>query len=274
MDRTSKLKYFLKQNSVIPNSFIDEFLSMNIPGSTQMSLILDLDVIATWLKIRKGNIVNVLKSSYRLNIDYSIKLKPAKNKNSGSNNYKQVLLTPDCFKRICMRSKSPKSEEVRTYYIQLESMIFKYFEQTIQGMDLDIKRLEKELGPKKPADTRGYIYVLRASEKKDSVYKIGRTKNITQRLASYQTGHLEEIEVVFKYMTSNLNSVETCVKHQLKNNQYRKYKEIYQADIDMIKKLIESCSSMEDIKEIYHLRKPTSFKGGYYIGLVRIQDSL
>jgi len=138
----------------------------------------------------------------------------------------------------------------------------------VDGMQLEIDRLEKALKPKTKVDKVGYIYVIKASEHKDSVYKIGRTKDLTSRISTYQTGHLEEVEVVMQYRTDSVQKVEQCIKLMLKKYQLRKYKEIYQVNIDIIKKIISGCDNLSSItKEVFTLRKPTTMTGGYYVYL-------
>ena len=63
--------------------------------------------------------------------------------------------------------------------------------------------------------------------------------------------------------------MESCVKLALKERQYRKYKELYEADLDMIKELIESCAHMENVKQVYTMRAASKLDGGYYIGLFK-----
>lgn len=83
-----------------------------------------------------------------------------------------------------------------------------------------------------------------------------------QRLSTYDTGRADNIEVVYTYETNDIVAVESCVKSLLKENQYRKYKEVYEADIDMIKGIIKDCA---DLKMKYKNRKPTKLEGGYFI---------
>lgn len=259
---------FLKTHSIIPNQFIDEFVKMsnNNPG-LQTDFVIDLDIISKWLSVRKDNLWQTLKTSYKKDIDYIVNKIGRQIGNYGGNNYKQVLLTPDCFKRLCMMSRSKKAEDVRSYYIELESLIFKYYKQTLDGMEKEIKSLESALKPKSRSLQAGYIYVLKASDKMDSMYKIGRTKDLKQRLASYQTGKLEDIELVFKYRTDNLKGVEDCVKLALKDMRPRKYKEIYKADLTVIKQIISKCQQIEGLKQHTLPRQASRMTGGYYLGL-------
>lgn len=44
------------------------------------------------------------------------------------------------------------------------------------------------------------------------------------------------IEILFIFETNNVEQVEICIKALMKQSQYRKYKEIYQIDINILKK--------------------------------------
>jgi phage anti-repressor protein len=38
----------------------------------------------------------------------------------------KILLTPNCFKKICQLTKSKKGNEVREYFIKVEETLFRY----------------------------------------------------------------------------------------------------------------------------------------------------
>lgn len=85
--------------------------SMNVGEFT-----VNLDDISKWLNTEKKRLIETLKSSYKLNIDYTLKKGVNPNKKSARhNNYKVCLLTLDCFKRLCMLSKAKNSDIVRQY---------------------------------------------------------------------------------------------------------------------------------------------------------------
>lgn len=265
----SDLRSFLKQHATIPNEFIDSFLSMYNPETVQTDSVIDADKVAQWLKIPKYQLLAMLRESYREGFDYITTTSTIQRKGKyGGNNYKKVLLTPDCFKRLCMRSRSKRAEEVRTYFIQLESLLVRYRTVLLKGMDAEIKQMEWGMKPKSEEDSAGYIYVIRADPVKDSVYKIGRTQNLNQRLSTYSTGKLDGVDIVYKFRTDNHKRTEACVKLMLKEHQLRKYKEVYQANIDMIKELINKCDDTVTYTRVYSNTKAAKeMTGGYYIVL-------
>lgn len=262
----SDIKTFLKQHSVIPNEFIDNFLSMYNPETLQTDLVINLEKVSKWLHVPKHKLIKTLKTSYKEDIDYIIKKSKLQIK-YGGNNYKVVMISPDCFKRLCMRSNSKKAEEVRTYFIELESLLVRYRTTLINGMDQEIKLMEKAIKPKNSEDSAGYVYVIKASPEKDSVFKIGRTKDLNKRLSNYETGRIDGVELVFKFRTDSHVATEACLKALLQPDRYRKYKEIYKADVNVIKKLIEKCDDAAKYKRIYTSRRAPVMTGGYYLVL-------
>jgi phage anti-repressor protein len=173
------LSGFLKQHSAIPAPFIDRFLSMYNPDTVQTDFVVDLDRVAEWLQVPKFKLMQTLRASYRVDIDYVSSKGIFKTGKYGGNNYKAVMLTPDCFKRLCMRSRSSRAEEVRTYFIELESLLVRYRSTLLKGMDHEIAEMQRSLKPKVASDSAGYVYVIKAHAHKDSVYKIGRTRDST-----------------------------------------------------------------------------------------------
>jgi hypothetical protein len=269
------LAAFLKKYSAVPNAFIDELFGMYDGATIQTVPIVDLDHVAKWLSVQKFNLLKTIRASYKMDLDYTIERgvggkRPAGGK-YGGNNYVRVLLTPDCFKRLCMQTRSPRGEMVRTYFIELEALVVRYNQQLLSAIEADDAQLRKNMRPRDPADSTGYIYVIRASERMDSVYKIGRSKDLNRRLDEYQTGRADALEVIYKLRTQDLKGVEGCVHAWLKDHAYdgcvRRCKEVYKADIDLIKMVIGECDGIGRAKVEYARRKPTVMKGGYYVVL-------
>lgn len=116
----STLFQHLKKYSTIPPQFIDEFLGIQSTTNSGYLFRIDLDIVSRWLGARKGNLKNTLLTTYCEGIDYTITTLHSKRKGRPR---EQILLTADCFERVCMLSKSPMSKKVRSYYIQLENLM-------------------------------------------------------------------------------------------------------------------------------------------------------
>jgi phage anti-repressor protein/predicted GIY-YIG superfamily endonuclease len=266
---TDDAKSFVKKLSTIPDDFIDELFEFYKPETLQTDFVLKLDAIAKWLKTSKYKLNQTLRASYKEHIDYIVKSNGDITKTTAkANNRKLYLLTPDCFKRLAMLSRSKNAEMLRTYFIEIESLFIRYKEQTMHGLEADIMRLERNQRGKKIPKAEGYIYIIKAAT---NMYKLGRTKDLTKRLKTYNTGLADDVEVVYLYKTKDIVAVENCVKSMLKEKQYRKYKEIYQTDAAIIKHFINSCGTMADdgVKLEYKLRGNSKIEGGYFFVISR-----
>ena len=128
---------------------------------------------------------------------------------------------------------------------------------------LKMKKNQKALTLRK-ADHAGYIYIIRASTEKHNLYKIGRTADLAKRLNTYNTGTADEVEVLYKYRTDKLKGTEQCVKAWLQDTKYRKYREIYEVDLNSIKKVVSKCGEL-GAKLILKLKGKAIMSGGHYI---------
>jgi hypothetical protein len=155
-----------------------------------------------------------------------------------------IMLTPDCFKRLSMVSKTTKAEQVRTYFIEVEAHLDKYKNYIINGLNKKISKYESELKPTPMPTTKGAIYILKTSEDIEGVYKIGRTKNFASRLKVHQSSHPDKLEIKYVYETNNIESVESCLKGLLKDKGHRKRREFYEIDIDILKQLVKNCDCL------------------------------
>ena len=114
-------------------------------------------------------------------------------------------------------------------------------------MNKKIQQLENNNKPKINA-IKKIIYVFRALNTDLTLYKIGKTINSQTRFSKHNSPMANDLEVLFQYETDNIDQVELCIKAYMKKAQYRKYKEIYRVDLDIIKKTIKNCDT--EINEI------------------------
>lgn len=256
-------KSYVKKFTTVPEEFIDEFFELYADTSStlQTDFVIRLDAVAKWLHCNKPSLVQTLQKSYKKNFDYII-TKPTDivKKDPRHNNYKLYLLTPDCFKRLAMLSHSKNAELVRSYFIEVEGLFLRFKDETLKGMAANLKS-SKRVSKVQPK--QGYVYIIRASEKHDGLYKIGRSKDFIHRLATYNSGRADDVEVLYVYKSEDTHATEQCVKAFLKKYQYKKYKEVYQADLPMIKELMRSCGQIGN--KLVHTKKRSDMKGGYYI---------
>jgi hypothetical protein len=103
------------------NDIDKEEIKKVLQYETDDAHVIDTDDIAKWLNLPKFQIIRTLKATYKENVDYkfdkSYKFSDNRNSKYGGNNYKKIMVTPDCFKRLCMRSRSTLSDELHTCLI-------------------------------------------------------------------------------------------------------------------------------------------------------------
>ena len=236
------METFLKQYSIIPEDFIKDFFIIAKENYLDNEIIINLDIISKWLNTRKDNIKKILIDNFEQHFDFKIKKIRKKHKiDNKTSNYDEILITPNCFKELCMISQTKKAKEVRKYFIELEKLIKRYFETIKEDMLKKIGLLETNLKPKNDI-MGGVIYVLRALNSDTTLYKLGMSSDLKKRLNNYNTGNANDIEPLFILPVKDIKSVESCIKNACKKFQFRKYKEVYEIDIQVLKEVISDCN--------------------------------
>jgi predicted GIY-YIG superfamily endonuclease len=254
---------FLKRYAPVDDAFVDDFFGMANPEAPDEPSV-NADVASKWLGVGKYHFVSQLKASYVQGIDYTVG-KPTERKAGRADNARKViLLTGSCFKQMCMESRSKQATRVREYYLAVESTLFKYRAEVAEGLRRRIRELEANQRPRlSPADKQsGVMYVIAASETVTSLYKLGRTVNLSRRLASHESARADGLQIRYTAAVDDVQQVESCVKALLKRTQYRKYKEVYQVDIGVIKQAIAKCDELGIQTRRVLQRKGTTAKGG------------
>jgi hypothetical protein len=236
------LENFIKQFSTIPHSFITDFFIIAKEEYSDNEIIIDFDNVSKWLKVNKSDIKKNLIKHFEENFDYTIEKINKKQINSnGTTIYYKILITPNCLKELCMISQTPKAKEVRKYFIEMEKLIKRYFETIKEEVYKKVGILEKNQKLKINIDG-GIIYILKALNTDTTLYKLGKTMNLKNRLKTYNSGNANDIEPLFILPVKDIDSVESCIKKGCRKFQYRKYKEVYEIDIDVLKEVMEDCN--------------------------------
>ena len=69
----------------------------------------------------------------------------------------------------------------------------------------------------------------------------------------------------YNYCNFYIDEVEKCLKNVLTTRQYRKRKEFYQIDLDVLKELINNCNNMS--LKVRKVNKNIKQEGGFFIML-------
>ncbi len=67
---------------------------------------INFDDIVNWLEINKNNLKRLLVANFKIMDDYTEEKILVKNKKRGANYISKIMLTPDCFKELCMLSQT------------------------------------------------------------------------------------------------------------------------------------------------------------------------
>ena len=257
-------KSFLVKYTTINSKFIEDFHNIVKEDYFEKyyDFLIDSEILRKWLKISiKQDFVNTIKKSYKINVDYKLE-KIKKSEGSGGHNKEIITLTPEATKKICLLTKSKVGNDVRQYFIDIELAFYKFKNHIIESLNNKIEQLENNQKPKINS-TKGLIYVFRALNTENAtLYKIGRTVNSKKRFNSHNSPLANDLEIIMTYEADNIEQLESCVKTMMKKAQYRKYKEIYEVDIDIIKNVIKDCDVK--LKEINNMidKKNKKQKGG------------
>ena len=266
---------FINKYSFVNSKFVKDFYNIIKEDYIERynEFLIDSEILRKWLQINiKRSFNDTIKKSYKKNIDYKIE-KVKKSEGSGGHNFEIITLTPEASKKICLSTNSKMGGQVQQYFLDLEVALYKYKNFIIEGMNKKIQQLENNQKPKINANKK-IIYVFRALNTDLTLYKIGKTINSKTRFSKHNSPMANDLEILFQYETDNIDQVELCIKAYMKKAQYRKYKEVYQVDLDIIKKTIKNCDvEINEInKEIE--RKNKKQKGGKIINKIAEKEIL
>ena len=236
---------FITKYSFVNSSFVKDFYNIIKEDYIERynEFLIDSEILRKWLQIANRQIFNnTIKRSYKKNIDYKLE-KGKKSDGSGGHNLEIITLTPEASKKICLSTNSKMGPKVQQYFLDLEVALYKYKNYIIDGMSKKIEQLENNQKPKINSNKK-IIYVFRALNTELTLYKIGKTINSKTRFSKHNSPLANDLEVIFQYETENIDQVESCIKSYMKKSQYRKYKEIYQVDLEIIKKAIKNCDNI------------------------------
>lgn len=261
---------FVKRFTTVPRAFVDELFGMMDESTRQTDTVIELGRVAEWLSVRKQGLLDTLRRSYVRDVDFVVRKAPNPNRRKYGNNYNEVLVSPATFKELAMRSSSKNAALVRRYFIQVEDAFLGYREQLLKGMEHDLSELRRNQEPRVPPGREGYVYFIRAQHgmtadavgKGEVLGKLGKTKQMQPRMDSYNTGRANNVDVLYQAQTDDMDAVESCVKLLCKSKQYRKRKEVYQIDADIMRKVIDHCA--EARAEVFRAPGRKRQTGGYF----------
>lgn len=100
-----------------------------------------------------------------------------------------------------------------------------------------------------------HIYIIKQKRNSKIYHKIGYTKNLNNRIKTYNTGNANKI--YFNYIIKvSTKETDKCIKQIMKNHEYIKNKEFYHVSLKNALKFINKCdASINNISCGYCLKK-------------------
>ena len=272
-----KLENFLIENSDVNKKFIKDFFGFQKINEfiNYKPFTISLDDIAFWLEIEKDKIKTTLTNNYMINIDYIINktlhpLKEVQKETRGGHNKKLILLTPDCFKMLCMRSRTAKAEKVRQYYVDLEKLIDSYKDTIINNQNKKISILENDMKNEK-YPKGGYCYVFEEKDElEEKYYRIGQSCNMTKRMANHNSSNIHKKIVIHKIKTDNILHYESCLRGVMFDFRYKNNKDYYKISLEKLNNAVKNCKTITT--RFKNTNKNNQTGGG--IDIIKIDEKL
>ncbi len=165
-----------------------------------------------------------------------------------------LIISPRCFKKSLMMIKTERANQIRDYYVDLEEIYLNYMQYQLQSKDQQIESLqdkyEKEYQFRIDHIAKScteYLYI--ASTKmyhSKNIFKIGKTRNIKERMQNYSTGYLDNEKLqIFKYIkVAHSQSLEKYIFEYLKPYQ-QEGKEMFKVEYKILDNLFNKIEAFE-----------------------------
>jgi len=168
-----------------------------------------------------------------------------------------TFLTEQGLYKVLMRSRKKIAEQFQDWVCEVVEEIRKNgkyeLEKKLEERNKQIEETQRELHLYKQKtyeeiEKTGHVYIIRT----DGGYKVGKTKDINNRVKGLQTGNNREIEVVFDFKTSNSDLLEKNVHYILDRYRCNSNREFFDCNPEYIKRIITVVgSTIDTLKSCY-----------------------
>jgi phage anti-repressor protein len=224
------------------------------------NFIITLNQLADWLACRVDNLKRYLPN-YEDGIDYKIEsISP-----NGAGRPKEVIyLSMICVKKLALRSKGKRADQIREYFIRIEEMFRENMEHSIEKRlkyeDPEVTKTKLKRDTRHPelkAKPGPGIYAIRkesritpSSPKVKDKFKVGMVSgNVNNRYSQLRRKAVGDTELVRFENTDDEKYMEACIHTYLEP--YAQGHEIFDTDLETIDKGFEVCEdSRKRLKEM------------------------
>ena len=252
------------------NTIIDLYNKLLVYNETNISFIIDINNII-WFKLiditnileyksRKDVIRDMIEKKYRKslkNIETNQNIdtqKPDTVYITESGLYKLVIKSrmkvAQTFQEWLIEKALPQLRQYGKYEVDEKTKKkLKQLNHKISLLTKSNKKLKQNMTKNKYPNSM-HFYVL----KDDGMYKIGYTKDLNKRLATYNTGKANKAVYSYYKKTDCAKEIEECMKALLNEYIYKSDKEFYNCSLNKILKEVRKCFKLEktcnDCKDI------------------------
>jgi prophage antirepressor-like protein len=243
------------------NTIIDLYNKLLVYDKNNINFIIDVNNII-WFRL--ADITNILKYKSRKDVirdmidkKYSTHLRYiVTNQEIDKTQQNSIYLNEPGLYKLLIKSKMKIAEQFQTWLIELALPKLRkhgYYEidaktnAKIKKLNNKISLLTKSNKKLKQNMTKNkyphgmHFYII----KDDSMYKIGYTKDLTKRLATYNTGKANKSTYSYYKKTNCAKEIEECMKALLNEYIYKSDKEFYNCSLSILLKEVRKCLKLE-----------------------------
>ena len=220
--------------------------------NSRTDFVVDLDLIWKWLGFdKKSNCKSLLVNNFQENMDYKLsgeqdhknfaaanaaaKLKTVRKEEKvetrGGHNKEIILLSIHCFKKLCLKAKTKKLEEIHEYYIQLEEIMneiiseqaqelciklddsYKQIVEVNKKLELNTTEMENNLITNLSNKRLVYLGIV-----EENVVKFGISQGIDRRVLKEHKKDFDNFVLKYTILTEQYIELEKLVKNECKNS--------------------------------------------------------
>jgi DNA-directed RNA polymerase subunit RPC12/RpoP len=230
-------------NYDVKNIYINKFWD-NIEHDKWIYIDNELILWLDYKDIKRGKefIIRILKQYFKESDDYKLlnnsefvledfcsTLKVEQNINEekrGAHNKQYIIVSPDCFKELCMHVGTSRSKEIKKYYIELEKIFKFYLQYQNKYQELkntDINKILKEISKNHSVMTENMVIsyigksVLYLARIGPNEIKFGITNKIEERIKTHHR-NFDIFEIIYVTICYNNREIENLLKQYAKDN--------------------------------------------------------
>ena len=173
-------------------------------------------------------------------------------------NYQHIYVSSDCFKRVCFKVGTKKSEDIINYYIEVEKIFKFYIKYTLEFNKYELEKsklIKNRYINKSELKINSKLYLITNHYKaKENIFKFGSTNDEKARKSVYNTGHVEADKFFYAevYDCYDAISLEKRIAKLLINFKIPNESEMYQLHFKALDNIIRLAikNDMQNITSI------------------------